>query len=116
MNPVVLIPARLAASRLPGKHLADIGGEPMIVHVWRRAIEADLGPVIVATDNAAIAEAVVQAGGRAAMTRGDHPSGTDRICEALTAIDPDERFDIIINFQGDLPTLAADVPRRTAAL
>lgn len=106
MNPVILIPARLAATRLPNKPLADINGEPMIVHVWRRALEADLAPIWVATDTPAIAEAVRAAGGQAVMTAADHPSGSDRVCEALTRIDPDRRFDAVINVQGDLPTVA----------
>ncbi len=114
--PVILIPARLSATRLPNKPLLDINGVPMIVHVWRRAIEADLGPVIVATDHADIAAAVKQAGGEAVMTRGDHPSGTDRIAEALTAADPSGKHDIIVNFQGDLPTVSPHVVRETARL
>lgn len=105
MNPVVLIPARMAATRLPGKPLLAIGGVPMIVQVWRRAVEADVGPVLVATDDARIAAAVAEAGGRAALTRGDHPSGTDRIHEALEAADPDGRHDVVVNLQGDMPTL-----------
>ncbi len=116
MNPLVLIPARMAASRLPGKPLADINGEPMIVHVWRRAVESGLGPVIVAADHAGIVGAVIGAGGRAVLTRADHPSGTDRIAEALGRADPDRRHDVIVNFQGDLPTIARHVPRQTASL
>jgi 3-deoxy-manno-octulosonate cytidylyltransferase (CMP-KDO synthetase) len=94
----------------------DIHGAPMIVHVWRRAIEADLGPVLVATDDARIAAAITEAGGTALLTLPDHPSGTDRIAEALGRADPDRRHDIIVNFQGDLPTIAPDVVRATAAL
>jgi 3-deoxy-manno-octulosonate cytidylyltransferase (CMP-KDO synthetase) len=105
VQPVVLIPARMASTRLPGKPLADICGEPMIVHVWRRAIEAEVGPVVVATDDARIVEAVEAAGGRAVMTRADHPSGSDRIFEALCAIDPDGAYDVVVNVQGDLPTI-----------
>jgi len=116
MNPVVLIPARFAASRLPGKPLALIHGAPMIVHVWRRAMEADLGPVIVATDHEGIAAAVASVGGTAVMTRADHPSGTDRIAEALALADPASRHDVVVNFQGDLPTTAAPVARETASL
>ena len=86
-DPLVLIPARLAATRLPNKPLADIAGEAMIVHVWRRAVEAGIGPVVVATDTAEIARVVEAAGGLAVMTRADHPSGSDRLAEALgTAI------------------------------
>ncbi|MGN6747276.1 MAG: 3-deoxy-manno-octulosonate cytidylyltransferase [Xanthobacteraceae bacterium] len=102
---VILIPARMAASRLPGKPLADISGVPMIVHVLRRAQEAAIGPVVVATDSEAIAAAVAKAGGRAALTRADHVSGSDRIFEALQQIDADGGAKIIVNLQGDLPTL-----------
>ena len=105
MNPIVLIPARMGSTRLAGKPLADIAGVPMIVHVWRRAVEADLGPVLVATDDDRIVAAVASAGGRAVMTRADHPSGTDRIHEAVEAIDPDGRHDVVVNVQGDLPTV-----------
>jgi 3-deoxy-manno-octulosonate cytidylyltransferase (CMP-KDO synthetase) len=111
-NTLILIPARMAATRLPGKALADIAGEPMIVHVLRRAEAAKLGPVVVATDAEAIAAAVEKAGGRAVMTRADHVSGSDRIFEALNAVDPERRADIIVNVQGDLPTLE---PRDVAA-
>ncbi len=104
-RPIVLIPARLASTRLPRKPLADIHGEPMIVHVWRRAVEADVGPVLVATDDRAIVRAIEAVGGRAVMTRVDHASGSDRIFEALGAFDPDGRHDIVVNVQGDLPTL-----------
>ncbi|MBL0406413.1 3-deoxy-manno-octulosonate cytidylyltransferase [Microvirga aerilata] len=104
-DPLVLIPARLAATRLPNKPLADIAGEPMIVHVWRRAVEAGIGPVAVATDAPEIAEAVTRAGGRAVMTRDDHPSGSDRIFEAVEKLDPEGRHDVVVNVQGDLPTI-----------
>ena len=104
-DPIVLIPARLKATRLPDKPLADIAGEPMIVHVWRRAREAGIGPVAVATDAASIAEAVEKAGGKAVMTRDDHASGSDRIFEAVEAIDPARRHDIVVNVQGDFPTI-----------
>ncbi|HZC57347.1 MAG TPA: 3-deoxy-manno-octulosonate cytidylyltransferase [Xanthobacteraceae bacterium] len=102
---LVLIPARMAATRLPGKPLADIAGEPMIVHVLRRAQEADLGPVVVATDSAEIAAIVDKANGRAVMTRADHASGSDRIFEALGKVDPERRAKFVVNLQGDLPTL-----------
>jgi 3-deoxy-manno-octulosonate cytidylyltransferase (CMP-KDO synthetase) len=111
-DPLVLIPARLSATRLPNKPLAEIAGEPMIVHVWRRATEAGIGPVAVATDAPAIAEAVERAGGRAVMTRADHPSGSDRIHEAVEALDPGGRHDAVVNVQGDLPTID---PRAIAA-
>ena len=102
---LILIPARMASTRLPGKPLADIAGEPMIVHVWRRAREANVGPVWVATDSPEIAAAVEKAGGRAAITHGDHASGTDRIHEALQQADSARHAEIIVNLQGDLPTL-----------
>jgi 3-deoxy-manno-octulosonate cytidylyltransferase (CMP-KDO synthetase) len=113
--PLVLIPARLSATRLPNKPLAEIAGEPMIVHVWRRAVEAGIGAVAVATDAPEILTAVEQAGGTAVMTRADHVSGSDRIHEAVERLDPDGRHDIIVNVQGDLPTIdpgaiAASVP------
>jgi 3-deoxy-manno-octulosonate cytidylyltransferase (CMP-KDO synthetase) len=110
-NPIVLVPARMTSTRLPGKPLADIWGEPMIVHVWRRAMEADVGPVLVAADDARIVEAVTAVGGRATLTRPDHGSGSDRIFEALTAVDPDGRHDVIVNVQGDLPTIARQAVR-----
>ncbi|MGZ3291712.1 MAG: 3-deoxy-manno-octulosonate cytidylyltransferase [Xanthobacteraceae bacterium] len=107
---LILIPARMASHRLPGKPLADIAGEPMIVHVMRRAQAARLGPVVIATDSEAIAACVEKAGGRAVMTRADHASGSDRIFEALAAADPERRAGIIVNVQGDLPTIApADI-------
>jgi 3-deoxy-manno-octulosonate cytidylyltransferase (CMP-KDO synthetase) len=102
---LILIPARMASTRLPGKPLADIAGAPMIVHVWRRAQAAGIGPVAVATDSAEIAACVEKAGGRAVMTRPDHGSGSDRIFEALRSVDPACRAEIIVNLQGDLPTL-----------
>jgi len=106
MDVLIIIPARLAATRLPGKPLADIAGQPMIVHVWRRAVEADLGPVVVATDSAEIAAIVDKAGGAAVMTRGDHASGSDRIFEALGKVDSQGRAEIVVNLQGDLPSLS----------
>lgn len=102
---LVLIPARMAATRLPGKPLADINGVPMIVHVWRRATEAGIGPVVVATDDADIAEAVRASGGEAVMTRTDHANGSSRIHEAVGILDPTRRYDVIVNVQGDLPTI-----------
>ena len=104
-NPVVLVPARMASTRLPGKPLADIRGEPMIVHVWRRAMEAGVGPVVVACAEREIADVVTAAGGTAMLTRADHPSGSDRIFEALSMFDPEGRHDVVVNLQGDLPTL-----------
>ena len=104
-NPIILIPARLAATRLPGKPLADIAGIPMIVHAWRRAIAAEIGPVVVACGDRAIADAVESAGGRAVMTDPGHPTGSDRIHEAIGQLDPARCFDVVINLQGDLPLL-----------
>jgi 3-deoxy-manno-octulosonate cytidylyltransferase (CMP-KDO synthetase) len=103
---LILIPARMASTRLPGKPLAEIAGEPMIVHVLRRAQAAELGPVVVATDSAEIVQAVEKAGGRAVLTRNDHTSGSDRIFEALGKVDPQGDAKIVVNVQGDLPTLA----------
>jgi 3-deoxy-manno-octulosonate cytidylyltransferase (CMP-KDO synthetase) len=105
MSVLILIPARMASTRLPGKPLADIAGAPMIVHVARRAAESGLGRVVVATDAPAVAEAVAAHGFEAAMTRGDHQSGSDRIHEALSALDPAGRVETVINVQGDLPTV-----------
>src|ERR1035438_7079445 len=102
---LILIPARMAATRLPGKPLADIAGTPMIVRVLRRAEAAAFGPVVVATDSPEIETVVHKAGGRAVMTRADHASGSDRIFEALGKIDPGGRATIVVNVQGDLPTL-----------
>lgn len=102
---LILIPARMASTRLPGKPLADIGGAPMIVHVMRRAAAAGIGPVVVATDSEPIAAAVQKAGGRAVMTGSDHASGSDRIFEALEIIDPAGEARIVVNVQGDFPML-----------
>lgn len=104
-NPIVVIPARMASTRLPGKPLADINGLPMIVQVWRRAVEADIGPVLVAAAEPEIAQAIESAGGTAVLTRPDHPSGSDRIFEAVNLIDPDHTHDAVVNVQGDLPTI-----------
>jgi 3-deoxy-manno-octulosonate cytidylyltransferase (CMP-KDO synthetase) len=105
---LVLIPARMASTRLPGKPLLDIAGLPMIVHVLRRAEEANIGRVAVATDTPEIAAAVQANGGEAVMTHADHPSGSDRIFEALCKLDPERRAEIVINLQGDFPTIAPD--------
>jgi 3-deoxy-manno-octulosonate cytidylyltransferase (CMP-KDO synthetase) len=114
---LILIPARMASTRLPGKPLAEIAGEPMILHVMRRACAAGVGAVVVATDSEPIAACVNKAGGRAVMTRADHISGSDRIFEALQAADPQGRAQIIVNVQGDLPTLApADIAAALAPL
>ncbi len=105
MNPIILIPARMASTRLPGKPLADIAGLPMIVHVMHRAQEAAIGPVAVACADREIAEAVRAAGGIAVMTDPSLPSGSDRVHAALGEIDPQARHDVVVNVQGDTPTL-----------
>ncbi|MEI9804685.1 MAG: 3-deoxy-manno-octulosonate cytidylyltransferase [Pseudolabrys sp.] len=114
---IILIPARLASTRLPGKPLADIAGLPMIVHVLRRAQAAHIGDAVVATDSAAIQAAVEKSGGRAVMTGADHVSGSDRIHEALQALDPEHRYKIVVNVQGDLPVIdPADIRAALAPL
>ena len=105
---IVIIPARMAATRLPGKPLVDIAGRPMIAHVAARALAAAIGPVVVATDSDAIAAAAAEAGARAVMTRPDHASGSDRVHEALSRVDPEARAEVVVNLQGDLPTIAPD--------
>ena len=105
LNPVIVIPARLASTRLPGKPLADIHGEAMIVHVWRRAVAAGVGPVVVACADRDIADVIETAGGQAVMTRPDHATGSDRVFEAVQIIDAAARHDAVINLQGDLPTI-----------
>jgi 3-deoxy-manno-octulosonate cytidylyltransferase (CMP-KDO synthetase) len=112
---LILIPARMASTRLPGKPLADIAGLPMIVQVLRRAEEAKIGRAVVATDTAEIVDAVTAYGGEAMMTRADHPSGSDRIFEALERLDPDGKVDVIVNLQGDLPTIPPADIRAVAA-
>lgn len=109
MNPIILIPARMAATRLPGKPLADIEGLPMIVRVLRQAEAAEAGPVVVAAGDREIVEVVEKAGGRAVLTDPDLPSGSDRILAALTVLDPDRRHDVVVNLQGDIPFLAPSV-------
>ncbi len=110
--PIILIPARMASVRLPGKPLADICGEPMIVQVWRRAMEAGIGPVCVAAAEPEIVAAVTAAGGQAVLTDPAHPSGSDRIFEALGKVDPAGRHDAVVNLQGDLPTIDPALIRR----
>lgn len=105
LNPVVVIPARMHATRLPGKPLADINGMPMIVQVWRRAMQAGIGPVVVACAESEVYDAVRAHGGNAVMTDPDHPSGSDRVFEAVERCDPDRAFNAVVNVQGDLPTL-----------
>jgi 3-deoxy-manno-octulosonate cytidylyltransferase (CMP-KDO synthetase) len=107
---LVLIPARMASNRLPGKALADIAGKPMIVHMLALAKSAAVGPVAVATDSREVVSVVEAAGGQAVMTRADLASGSDRIHEAMRIVDPAGRANIVVNLQGDMPTLApADV-------
>src|SRR6202012_3381709 len=105
MNPILLIPARMASSRLPGKPLAVIAGLPMIVRVWRQAMAANLGPVVVAAAEPQVVAAVEAAGGRAVLTDPDLPSGSDRIFQALERVDPRGAHDVVVNLQGDLPAL-----------
>ena len=105
---LVVIPARMASVRLPDKPLADVHGQPMIVHVWRRAKEADVGPVLVAAAEQTIVDVVEGAGGQAILTDPNHPSGSDRVWEAVETYDPDGRYEKIINLQGDLPTMDAE--------
>ena len=114
-NTIVVIPARMASTRLPGKPLADIHGLPMIVHCWKRAVEADIGQVLVAAAEVEIADAVRSRGGDAIVTNPALPSGSDRIAEALALRDPQRRFDYVVNLQGDLPTIDTLSIRRCIA-
>ena len=116
MNPIVLIPARLAATRLPGKPLADIAGVPMIVRVLRQAQAAGVGPVAVAAGDSRIVAAVQAAGGRCVLTDPDLPSGTDRIVAALAELDPAGAHDVVINLQGDIPFVRPQAIRAVADL
>jgi 3-deoxy-manno-octulosonate cytidylyltransferase (CMP-KDO synthetase) len=109
MNPIVIIPARMAATRLPNKPLADIGGVPMIVRVLKAAEAAGAGRVAVAAGDAEIVQAIEAAGGRAVLTDPALPSGSDRILAALDALDPDGAHDVVINLQGDMPFVAPQV-------
>ena len=102
---LIVIPARMQATRLPGKPMIDICGEPMIVHVWRRAVAAELGRVVVATDAPEIYDAIRKAGGEAVMTAASHSSGSDRVYEAVNKVDPEIDAEFVVNVQGDLPTL-----------
>ena len=112
---LIVIPARMQATRLPGKPLADIHGKPMIVHVWARAMAAAAGRVLVAADSEEIAAAIHTAGGEAVVTRGDHASGSDRVFEAVNKVDPEGVFEVIVNLQGDLPTLEPRLVRECLA-
>lgn len=102
---LIVIPSRLKATRLPDKPLAMIGPEPMILHVWRRAVQAKAGPVIVACGDPEIADAIKKAGGDAVMTDPNLPSGSDRVHAAAEAFDPAGQYPVVVNVQGDLPTL-----------
>lgn len=106
MNPIVVIPARLGSTRLPNKPLADIGGRPMIARVVEQALAAGLGPVVVAVDSSEISKALNGSGAKVVLTRPDHPSGSDRIFEAIGRLDPDRRHDVVVNLQGDFPTVS----------
>ena len=105
LNPIIVIPARLASTRLPDKPLALIGNKPMIVHVWEQAVKADIGPVAVACGDTAIKDAVERAGGRAVLTDPALPSGSDRVWAAVRKLDPRGRHDVVVNLQGDAPDL-----------
>ena len=105
MNPLLLIPARMASTRLPGKPLADIAGVPMIVRVWRQAMAAGLGPVVVAAGETEIVDVVEAHGGQAVLTDPELPSGSDRVWAALQMFDPQGAHDVVVNLQGDLPAL-----------
>jgi 3-deoxy-manno-octulosonate cytidylyltransferase (CMP-KDO synthetase) len=117
MNPILIIPARMASSRLPGKPLANSAGRPMNVRAWERAVAANLGPVVVAAAETQIVEAVMAAGGEAVLTDPGLSSGSDRIFAALQQLDPEARHDVVVNLQGDLPALAPeDIRAAVAAL
>lgn len=111
LNPIIVIPARLASTRLPNKPLAEIHGRPMIVHVWERARAAGIGPVLVACAEESIVDAVRSAGGDAVLTEPDLPSGSDRVAAALRTFDPTGSFDAVVNVQGDLPVIDPAVVR-----
>ncbi len=116
MTPIVVIPARMSATRLPGKPLADIGGQPMILRVWRQALAAGVGPVAVAAGDPEIVEAVTAAGGLAVLTDPALPSGSDRILAALAELDPGRRHDAVINLQGDMPFVEPEILSACASL
>lgn len=112
---LILIPSRMGSTRLPDKPMADIGGSPMIVHVWKRAMEANIGVPVVCTDSQEVIDAIKSVGGEAVMTRSDHPSGSDRIWEAVTKFDPDAKAEFIVNVQGDLPTISPELIKASLA-
>jgi 3-deoxy-manno-octulosonate cytidylyltransferase (CMP-KDO synthetase) len=113
MRPIVVIPTRLGSTRLPGKALTDINGSPMITHVWRRGIEADIGPVVVACGDQPIAETIRALGGQAVLTDPALPTGSDRAHTALAMADPDGKHDVVVVLQGDLPTIDPVTVRAT---
>ncbi|MFO0388093.1 MAG: 3-deoxy-manno-octulosonate cytidylyltransferase [Alphaproteobacteria bacterium] len=114
MNPIILIPARMASTRLPDKPLADIGGKPMIVHVWERAVRSGIGEVVVACDNTLIQNAIEKAGGKAVLTNPDLPSGSDRIWAALKELN--SNYDVVVNVQGDMPTIDPSTIKQAVSL
>jgi 3-deoxy-manno-octulosonate cytidylyltransferase (CMP-KDO synthetase) len=116
MHSIILIPARMASTRLPNKPLVMVGGQPMIVQVWRRAVAAGLGDVVVACDGNEIAEVITKAGGQAVLTDPNLPSGSDRIYAALMRFDLEKKYDVVINLQGDMPTIDPAIIKKTAAL
>jgi 3-deoxy-manno-octulosonate cytidylyltransferase (CMP-KDO synthetase) len=105
LNPLIIIPVRIGSTRLPRKPLADIHGKPMIQHVWERAIQSQVGPVVIATDDAHIAQVIQGQGGHVVMTPAELPSGSDRVHHALQQVDPSGKHDVVINLQGDLPNI-----------
>ncbi|MEM8586915.1 MAG: 3-deoxy-manno-octulosonate cytidylyltransferase [Pseudomonadota bacterium] len=115
MNPIILIPARLASARLPNKPMVDICGVPMIVRVWQQAVAAEIGPVVVAAGDRPIADAIIGAGGESVLTDPDLPSGSDRICAALNDLDGGRVHDVVVNLQGDLPDLPPSMIRAALA-
>jgi 3-deoxy-manno-octulosonate cytidylyltransferase (CMP-KDO synthetase) len=116
MTSIILIPARMASTRLPHKPLVMIAGAPMIVQVWRRAVASGVGEVAVACDGNDIADAITKVGGQAVLTDPDLPSGSDRIYAALTQIDAEKNYDVVINLQGDMPTIDPHIIKKAAAL
>jgi 3-deoxy-manno-octulosonate cytidylyltransferase (CMP-KDO synthetase) len=109
LTPLLLIPARLASTRLPRKVLADIEGKPMIVRVYERCLASQVGPVVVACDSTEVATEIEKIGGKVCLTDPDLPSGSDRVHAAMAAIDPAQEYNVIICVQGDLPTLAPEL-------
>jgi len=114
MNPIVIIPARLQSTRLPNKPLADIAGQTMIERVWRQAVKAALGPVLVAAAEQEIVDVITRAGGNAVVTDPALPSGSDRVFAALESVDPEAAYDVVVNLQGDLPALDPAMIRAVA--